>query len=143
MMKMWRRLEIGKLLIKAGQQGAVLAGVSAGAICWHEWGHSDSRAYSGKKNWSFIKVRGLGLRQGLYCPHLDSEKRHVSFKKMVVRDKMTGIACDNFAAIHYDDSGAFCITSRRKAQVHIYTPVNGKVLVRSFGNAEKIDLPEP
>jgi hypothetical protein len=62
---------------------------------------------------------------------------------MVVRDKMTGIACDNFAAIHYDDSGAFCITSRRKAQVHIYTPVNGKVLARSFGNAEKIDLPEP
>ena len=143
MMKMWRRLEIGRLLIKAGQQGAVLAGVSAGAICWHEWGHSDSRAYSGKKNWSYIKVRGFGLRQGLYCPHLDSEKRHVSFKKMVVRDKMTGIACDNFAAIHYDDSGAFCITSRRKAQVHIYIPVNGKVLVRSFGNAEKIGLPEP
>jgi dipeptidase E len=141
MMKLWRRFGIDKMLVKAGQQGTVLAGVSAGAICWHEWGHSDSRAYSGRKNWSYIKVRGLGLQPGLYCPHLDSEKRHASFKNMVVRDKMVGIACDNFAAIHYDDSGAYCVTSRRKAQVHIYTPVSGKVLVRSFGTGEKIDLP--
>jgi dipeptidase E len=142
MMRLWRSLGIDALLIKAGLRGTVLAGLSAGAICWHEWGHSDSRAYSGKKNWSYIKVRSLGLRPGLYCPHLDSEKRHASFRKMVIRDKMTGIACDNFAAIHYDDSGAVCITSRRKARVHIYTPVNGRVLVKSFRNGEKIDLPE-
>jgi dipeptidase E len=142
MMRLWRSLGIDAMLIKAGLRGTVLAGLSAGAICWHEWGHSDSRAYSGKKNWSYIKVRSLGLRPGLYCPHLDSEKRHASFRKMVIRDKMTGIACDNFAAIHYDDSGAVCITSRRKARVHIYTPVNGRVLVKSFRNGEKIDLPE-
>lgn len=142
MMKMWRRFAIDKLLVRAGRRGTVLAGLSAGAICWHAWGHSDSRAYSGKKNWAYIKVRSLGLRPGLYCPHLDSEKRHASFNKMVVRDDMTGIACDNFAAIHYDDSGATCITSRRKARVHIYTSVNGQVLISSFKNGEKIVLPQ-
>jgi len=142
MMKLWRQLGIDKLLVKAGHKGTVLAGLSAGAICWHEWGHSDSRAYSGKKNWSYIKVRSLGLRPGLYCPHLDGEKRHASFKKMVAREKMTGIACDNFAAIHYDDSGATCVTSRAKARVHIYTYANGKVTVRSFRNGEKIELPQ-
>ena len=141
MMRMWRRLGIDKLLIKAGKQGTVLAGLSAGAICWHSWGHSDSRAYSGKKNWSYIKVRSLGLCRGLYCPHLDSEKRHISFKKMVAREKMMGIACDNFAAIHYDDSGATCISSRRKAQVHIYSFVKGQVMIRHFKNGERIDLP--
>ncbi len=141
MMKMWRRLGIDNLLIKAARQGKVLAGLSAGAICWHEWGHSDSRAYSGKKNWSYIKVRSLGIRPGLYCPHLDSEKRHTSFKKMIARGKMIGIACDNCAAVHYDDSGATCITSRPKARVHIYTHVNGKITIRSYKNGEKIDLP--
>lgn len=141
MMKMWRRQGIDKLLIEAARRGTVLAGVSAGAICWHAWGHSDSRAYSGKKNWSYIKIRALGLRQGLYCPHLDSEKRHASFKKMVARERMIGIACDNFAAIHYDASGAVCRATRRTARVHIYTPVNGNVLIRSFKNGEKIDLP--
>src|SRR5512143_3488874 len=100
MMKMWRRFGIDRMLIKAGRSGTVLAGLSAGAICWHEWGHSDSRAYSGRKKWSYIKVRGLGLLPGLYCPHLDGEKRDASFRAMVVQERMTGIACDNFAAIH-------------------------------------------
>lgn len=141
MMKMWRRLGIHTMLIKAGRQGKVLAGSSAGAICWHEWGHSDSRSYSGRKNWSYIKVRGLGLRPGLFCPHLDSEKRHASFKKMVAGENMTGIACDNFAAVHYGDSDTRCITSRRKARVHIYTSSNGRVTVKSYRNGEKIELP--
>jgi len=141
MMRMWRELGVDKLLVKAGQQGTVLAGLSAGAICWHAWGHSDSRAYSGKKNWSYIKVRALGMQPGLYGPHLDSEKRHASFKKMIERDKMTGIACDNFAAIHYNDSGATCITSRRNARVHIYIRANGRITIKSFKNGEKIELP--
>ena len=142
MMRIWRRLGIDKLLITAGHKGTVLAGVSAGAICWHEWGHSDSRAYSGRKNWSYIKVRSLGLRRGLYCPHLDSEKRLASFKAMVAGENMTGIACDDFAAIHYDDSGATCITTRKKARVHVYTSENGNVSNRSFKNGETIDFPE-
>ncbi len=141
MMKLWRRFGIDRLLIAAGHQGTVLAGLSAGAICWHEWGHSDSRAYSGRKNWSYIKVRSLGLRPGLYCPHLDSERRHASFRKMVLRDRMTGIACDNFAAIHYDDVNATCITARKKAQVYIYLYSNGQVTVTSYRNGEKIDMP--
>ncbi len=140
MMKMWRSLGIDRMLVRAGRRGKVLAGLSAGAICWHEWGHSDSRAYSGKKNWSYIKVRSLGLCPGLYCPHLDSEKRHASFKAMTARERMTGIACDNFAAIHYSDSGAVCITARRKAQVHIYIYSNGRVTIRRFKNGEKIDI---
>ncbi len=140
MMKMWRSFGIDKMLIKAGRRRTVLAGLSAGAICWHEWGHSDSRAYSGKKNWSYIKVRSLGLCGGLYCPHLDSEKRHASFKAMVARERMTGIACDNLAAVHYDDSGATCITARKKARVRIYRPVNGRVTFRSYKNGEKIEI---
>ncbi len=141
MMKMWRRFGIDRLLVKAGRRGTVLAGLSAGAICWHEWGHSDSRAYSGGKNWSYIKVRGLGLRPGLYCPHLDAEKRHASFKRMVAKERMTGIACDNFSAVHYSDAGASCVTARRKARVHIYRYSNGHVTIRSYRNGERIELP--
>lgn len=139
MMKVWRRMGIDKMLITAGKRGTVLAGLSAGAICWHEWGHSDSRSYSGRKNWSYIKVRSLGICQGLYCPHLDSEKRHRSFKAMVQRGKMTGIACDNNAAIHYSDSGARCIATTRKARLHIYSHLNGRVAVWSYRHGEKVD----
>jgi dipeptidase E len=141
MMKLWRRLGIDKMLIKAGRQGTVLAGVSAGAICWHEWGHSDSRSYSGKKDWSYIKVRSLGLRRGLYCPHLDSEKRHSSMTAMVTREEILGIACDDFAAIHYAESGATCITSKRNARVHIYRYLDGHIMISHYKSGEKIELP--
>lgn len=143
MMKMWRRLGIDRMLIKAGRRGTVLAGLSAGAICWHEWGHSDSRSYSGRKNWSYIKVRGLGLRPGLYCPHLDGEKRDAPFREMVLRERMTGIACDNFAAIHYDNRGATCVSSRPKARVHLYTASEGRIAIRSYRGGSRIELTRP
>jgi dipeptidase E len=141
MMKMWRRFGIDRMLIRAGRRGAVLAGLSAGAICWHAWGHSDSRSYSGRKHWAYIKVRGLGLCPGLYCPHLDGEKRYASFKAMVVRERLVGIACDNFAAIHYGDAGVKCIASRPKARVHVYTASDGQVAIRSFATGTKIEFP--
>jgi dipeptidase E len=141
MMKMWRKRGIDRLLVRAERRGAVLAGLSAGAICWHEAGHSDSLAYTGRKDWSYIKVKALGIVPGLCCPHLDGEKRHGSFKKMVLRERMTGIACDNFAAIHYDDRGAVCLSVRRKARVHVYRYVKGRIVISSFRNGERIDLP--
>ncbi len=141
MMRFWRRLNIDRMLVQACREGTVLAGLSAGAICWHAWGHSDSRAYSGKKDWDYIKVRGLGLQPGLYCPHLDGEKRAKSFKAMVARDRMVGIACDEFAAIHYTDKGARCLSCRPNARVHLYLPERTRVRVSHFRKNESIALP--
>ncbi len=138
MMKLWRRTGLDAVLIKAAKQGKILAGLSAGAICWHEWGHSDSRSFSGKKNWAYIKVRALGVRPGLFCPHLDAEKRHASFKKMVAGMAITGIACDNRAAVWYHDKGATCLAAERRACVHVYTLLDNRVVQKSFKNGESI-----
>jgi len=61
MMKRWRSLGVDNELSKAAVRGAVLAGLSAGAMCWFKYGHSDSRSFSGQKQWQYIRVRGLGL----------------------------------------------------------------------------------
>src|ERR1022692_947544 len=45
MMRIWRRLGVDKLLIAAYKKGTVLAGVSAGSICWFDSGHSDSMSF--------------------------------------------------------------------------------------------------
>ena len=57
MMRRWRRLGVDDLLRAAHERGAVLCGVSAGAICWFERGHSDSM--------SFYRSRRLEL----HCRH--------------------------------------------------------------------------
>jgi dipeptidase E len=117
-----------------------MAGLSAGAICWHDWGHSDSRSYSGNKDWSYIKVRSLGLVPVLFCPHLDGEKRHASFKAMVEKEWMIGIGCDNKAAVWYHDEGATCITAGGKARTHLYVPGRRGVAVESFKNNESFSI---
>ncbi len=45
MMRVWRRLGVDQLLRAAYHDGIVLAGISAGAICWFASGHSDSMSF--------------------------------------------------------------------------------------------------
>lgn len=69
LMKIWRKLEVDKILEKAHKKGIVLSGLSAGAICWFKYGNSDSIKF---KKGQYIKVKGLGLIDALMCPHLIS-----------------------------------------------------------------------
>jgi dipeptidase E len=45
MMKIWRKLGIDQMLRAAYKKGTILTGISAGAICWFEYGHSDSMSF--------------------------------------------------------------------------------------------------
>ncbi len=99
MMKLWRRLGLDAVLAEAASRGTVLSGLSAGAICWFKYGHSDSRSFSSNPEWDYIRVRGLGFINAVYCPHYHVEKREVSFSQMIARRGGIGIACDNNAVI--------------------------------------------
>ncbi|MEK9159351.1 MAG: peptidase E [Patescibacteria group bacterium] len=71
MMNLWRRLGVDKLLKEAYERGAVCCGVSAGSICWFEYGVSDSRQFKNKSSHEYIRVKGLGILKGMHCPHYD------------------------------------------------------------------------
>lgn len=71
MMNLWRRLGVDKLLREAYERGVVCCGVSAGSICWFEYGVSDSRQFKNPKSHEYIRVKGLGFLKGLHCPHYD------------------------------------------------------------------------
>jgi dipeptidase E len=45
MMRRWRKLGVDQFLERAYHKGAVLSGISAGAICWFVYGHSDSQQF--------------------------------------------------------------------------------------------------
>ena len=99
MMKIWRRLGLDAVLAEAASRGIVLSGLSAGAICWFRYGHSDSRSFSSNPRWDYIRVSGLGFINAVYCPHYHFEKREASFLEMIARRGGIGVACDNNAAI--------------------------------------------
>ena len=68
MLAVWRVHGLDRIMRKAWQAGIVLAGSSAGGICWFEGGTTDS---FGRELRAFTD--GLGLLAGSYCPHYDSE----------------------------------------------------------------------
>jgi dipeptidase E len=141
MMKLWRKLGVDRYIEKAGREGTILTGVSAGAICWHQWGHSDSQSFSRALEWSYTRVKGLGLCPGTFCPHLDKEQRHESFSEMIQKHGGFGIACDNNAAVWYRDGQEPLVKcSRKGATVHLYRREQGEVLVETFHCGEELEI---
>jgi dipeptidase E len=121
MMKLWRRLGVDALLRQAHARGTVLSGISAGAICWFESGHSDSRSFAAKGEWSYVRVRALGLVDALYCPHIDAENRLSSFQQFVGKHRVVGLGCDDCCALEIIDDTWRVIASREGAKAyHVY-----------------------
>lgn len=100
LMQYLKKYHIDKLLKKAYNQGKVLCGLSAGAICWCNYGCSDSRKFKKNKN-QLVKVHGLSFLPLLLCPHFSSsENRDFELKRMMKNTyRIPGIALDNGSAI--------------------------------------------
>lgn len=96
MLAIWRVCEFDSLLRQAWQNGAVLCGVSAGAICWFEHASSDS--------WGpLAPMPCLGLLPGSCTPHYDGEAdRRPSLHRFIREGKLpAGYALDDGAAAHF------------------------------------------
>ena len=95
MIAIWKAQGIDTVLRKAYDKGIVLAGGSAGSICWFLASYSDSRP----KNLSI--VNGLGFLPYSHCPHYHSEPgRKPLYTAALLDGKMTaGYACDDKAGI--------------------------------------------
>jgi len=137
MLAVWRVHGLGRVMAGAWRAGIVLAGVSAGAICWFTSGTTDS---FGTDLRPFAD--GLGLLTPSYCPHYDSEPgRRPLYRSVVASGALPpGIACDDGAAAHFVDDGlAEIVTDRPGALGYLVaksdgdiateTPVEGRYLL--------------
>jgi dipeptidase E len=98
MLAVWRAHGVDRALRAAHARGVVLAGLSAGAVCWFEAAVTDSfgplRGLSG----------GLGLLPGSFCPHYDSEpERRPVYARLLSGGLPPGYAADDGAAFHFID----------------------------------------
>ncbi|MDA0840488.1 MAG: peptidase E [Planctomycetota bacterium] len=127
MMKLWRRLGVNKMLEQAWRRGTVMAGLSAGMLCWFSHGHSDSMSFYNPDEWDYIRVKCLGLIPALGCPHYDGEKRDQSFEAMVKKTGDIGIAVDNNCAVEFVDDGYRVLTSADGAGAYKVCRRRGKI----------------
>lgn len=120
MMKLWRQLGIDKCLDKVRKRGAVLCGLSAGAICWFRQGNSDSRKFKDGTNNTLIKVSGLNYADLLICPHYDVEKhRQPALKAMMKKTKGVAIGVENNAALHIKGDQYRILVSKKNKKAYL------------------------
>lgn len=113
MLAIWREHSIDAAMRDAWARGTVLAGLSAGAMCWFAGGVSKSAGAP-------EPVRGLGLLDGSLSVHLDSEpERWPVYTEAVASGRLpAGWAADDSAALVF--SGVTlreCVASRAGARV--------------------------
>jgi dipeptidase E len=86
--------------------------VSAGASCWFEGSASDAFGIG-----TIAPLAdGLGLLPGSFCPHYDRQpNRRTAYERMVVDGNLPpGIACDDFAAVHFLGNEVVDVVATRK-----------------------------
>ena len=132
MMRRWRRLGVDDLLRTAFADDKVLCGVSAGAICWFELGHSDSMSFYNPDDWSYIAVTGMGLLSGLACPHYDGDTngvpRRQDLHEMLKRKGGYGLAIDNDCAVAFTDDSYRVVSANGTACAYALSVERGQVI---------------
>jgi dipeptidase E len=91
----FRKNKLDTFLADAANTGTILAGVSAGAICWYDFALSDSAGNG------LSPLPGLGIVAGSCCPHYSSEpeRQQVFQQQISVRKMPNGIAIDDGVAV--------------------------------------------
>ncbi len=138
LMRRWRRLGVDDILRRAYHQGIVLSGLSAGAICWFRYGHSDSMSFYHPESWRYIRVRCMGLIDALGVTHYHAEGREEDFKRMVAKHSEVGIAIDNNCAIEFIDGGYRVITSQPGASAYRVYKGRGGIVEERLEQKEEL-----
>ena len=97
LLAIWRAHGFDEIIREAWEQGIVLAGSSAGMICWFEAGVTDSFGpqLEGMRD-------GLGFLPGSACPHYDGEEqRRPVYTRLVANGFPPGMAADDAVGLHY------------------------------------------
>ena len=98
LLALWRLHGYDDALRTAWQHKVVLGGVSAGSLCWHAGGTTDSFTYE-----LTPFTNGLGFLPYSNCPHYDSEgRRRPLFRSLIADGALPdGYATDDGAGLLY------------------------------------------
>jgi dipeptidase E len=113
MLAVWREHAVDEAMRSAWERGIVLAGLSAGAMCWFEGGITMSGGAP-------RPAAGLALVEGSMSVHLDGEpERLPAYREAVATGELApGYAVDNCAALLlHGPRVASCVSSRPGSRV--------------------------
>jgi dipeptidase E len=106
----WREWGIDKLLTQASSEGVLLAGMSAGAMCWFEYALTDSYWEPG-----YRPLPGLGLLPGACRVHYSDapEQRSRLHAALAAGAVPSTLAIDDHAAVLFSETAVARVVSWR------------------------------
>ncbi len=127
MMATWKKFNLDTLLRDAYVKGKVMSGISAGAICWFEFGTAEPLTTPEEPD-KPIRVDGLGLIKGVCYPHYDVEPDGQKDVMLIAKSfKAPIFALDNCSAVVVEDDSYEIIISRYGACVRIFINTDGEI----------------
>lgn len=124
MMAVWKAQGIDTILRKAYEKGIVMAGGSAGSLCWFIGGITDSRP----KQLSLVQC--LGFIQTSHCPHYHSEPgRKPLYQQEILSGALpAGYACDDRAGILFQNEKLIkCVAADQNSHTFFVSVEAGKI----------------
>ncbi|MGH3326544.1 MAG: Type 1 glutamine amidotransferase-like domain-containing protein [Streptomycetales bacterium] len=120
LLAVWRAHGLGAVFREVWEAGVVLAGTSAGSLCWHVGGTTDA---FGPQLRGFTD--GLGLLPYANCVHYDTEQqRRPLFRRLVADGTLPpGYATDDGVGLHYAGTQLVeAVSDRPGAAAYLVTP---------------------
>ncbi|HWT24180.1 MAG TPA: peptidase E [Solirubrobacteraceae bacterium] len=119
----WRAHGVDLALREAWEAGVVMAGLSAGSLCWF------AEAMSGYHG-DCARVAGMGFLPCSNAVHYDKEpRRRRAFHAAVLDGMRGGYAAEDGAALHFvGEELARVVTSRREARAYRVDAAAGEVV---------------
>lgn len=139
MIEMWRSIGVDALLKRAAERGTVLAGLSAGCICWARFGNSDF-ALTEDLGRPTGRADCLGFLPLSMCPHMSREAfRLEEFQAMMQETPGVGLGIDDCAALEYVDGSYRIVACTEGAVAHRITANSHEIIepfdeMRDFGD---------
>jgi len=124
LLAVWRALGLDRILRECWEAGVVLAGLSAGAMCWFDWGISTALGHP-------APAPGLGLLGGSLSVHADGEPARLPvYREAVAAGTVpSGYAVDDGVALLFRGSELEeIVSSRAKRRALRVSPDGEEVL---------------
>lgn len=121
-----------KKLREAYDRGCIMSGLSSGAMCWFARGYDDCGIEH-----SFVFKDCLGFLPYVNCPHYQSENWQ-TFAEAIKEHDLSGIACDNGAAICFENGRWYTVAGNEDGDCYFYDADNGFEMTNLNEHPEKL-----
>ena len=123
MMGIWKAQGIDSILRKALDKGIILAGGSAGSICWFQNGTSDSRPVK------LSVVDGFSFLPYSNCPHYSDSLRREFYYQQIKDNKINaGYACDDLSGVLFKNGQLVEAVSQNEINNSFYVTLKNRTV---------------